>query len=224
MTLISSIQEKYARLQNEVRQYSPTPDDVWIMAVSKYATVEQTRNMIAAGLTLFGENKVQDGIRKKTEVDPNMQKEWHLIGHLQSNKVKKAVSQFDMIQSVDSLALLTKIGIEAQNIGKTMPVLLEINSGEEPQKFGFLPSEIEENHTQLFTCPGIVIMGLMTMGPLTGSAEGSRPYFKRTKKLYERLKSVYSDITILSMGMSADYSVALEEGSTLIRLGSFFIQ
>lgn len=224
MTMVDSIREKHSHLKSIVSAHSPNPEAVQIMAVTKYATPAQTQAMIQAGLTLLGENKVQNGMEKQLAVDPNHACIWHFIGHLQSNKVKKAVANFDLIQSVDSLSILEKIGQEAQAIGKKMPVLLEINSGEEPQKYGFFISEIETHHEQFFACPGVEIKGVMTMGPLGKSPEESRPFFLRTKKLYEGLKSVYSGVNILSMGMSSDYPIALEEGSTLIRLGSFFIQ
>ncbi len=189
-----------------------------IMGVTKYASLEQTQAVVDSGLLLLGENKVQDGIQKITQIN-NPDIEWHLIGHLQSNKVKKAVAHFSMIQSVDSLKLLTKIGEESRLLDKTMPVLLEINLGNEPNKHGFNEEDIWLNHAQLWQVNGVLIQGIMIIPPFSDNPETTRPYFKRAKKLYDHLKSVYSNISILSMGMSSDFNVALQEGSNLIRVG-----
>jgi hypothetical protein len=149
--------------------------------------------------------------------------EWHFIGRLQTNKVMKAVEIFDLIETVDSLKLGKEISRHSLEQGKIMPVLIEINSGREPQKSGVLPEEAEALVRDLAGLPGIKVEGLMTMGPETGDPEESRPYFRLVKELFDRLRSFAIPgvtMTWLSMGMSHSYRVAVEEGANMVRLGT----
>lgn len=195
-----------------------------LMAVTKYASVDQTRHLIDAGVTLLGENKVQDGLAKQAAFVDRPALAWHLIGHLQTNKIKKAVTGFSGIDSVDSLKVLHKIGAESEAIGMTTSVLIQVNMGREPQKTGFLPEELLEFHPQLWAVSGVKIAGLMIVVPASSTVEVIRPYFSDAKKLYDRLKSVYSGVHTLSMGMSSDFEIALQEGSTLVRVGSLLFE
>jgi pyridoxal phosphate enzyme (YggS family) len=148
---------------------------------------------------------------------------WHFIGHLQTNKAKRAVEVFDLIETVDSLKLGLEIDKRSCEQGKVMPVFIEINSGREPQKSGVLPEDAEGLVRELARLPSLKVEGLMTMGPETGDPEGSRPYFRLTKDIFDRLKNLSipgAVLVSLSMGMSHSYRVAVEEGANLVRLGT----
>jgi pyridoxal phosphate enzyme (YggS family) len=197
------------------------PEGVRLVGAAKTRTPEEILEAIEAGLEIVGENYVQEA-EKALQVIGGRAK-WHLIGHLQSNKAKKAVKIFDMIETVDSSKLARAIDRASQNIGKVMPVLLEINSGEEPQKAGVVPEEAITLIKEISTLKNITIMGLMTMGPFAGDPEEARPYFQRTKKIFEEIKLLDLrgvEMKYLSMGMSNSYRVALEEGANLIRIGT----
>lgn len=151
------------------------------------------------------------------------QVEWHFIGHLQKNKVKKAVTLFDMIETVDSPEIAVEIEKRCAQIGKVMPVLIEINSGREPQKSGVYPEKAVELISNISLLPHIRVKGLMTMGPPAGLPEESRPYFRETKNLFDRIKELNLpnvEMQYLSMGMTDSYRFALEEGANVIRLGN----
>jgi len=197
------------------------PEGVRLVGAAKTRTPEEILEAIEAGLEIVGENYVQEA-EKALQVIGGKAK-WHLIGHLQSNKAKKAVKIFDMIETVDSIKLAGAIDKASQNIGKVMPVLMEINSGEEPQKAGVMPEEAITLIKEISTLKNITIMGLMTMGPFAGDPEEARPYFQKTKKIFEEIKLMALpgvEMKYLSMGMSNSYKVALEEGANLIRIGT----
>jgi pyridoxal phosphate enzyme (YggS family) len=197
------------------------PEGVRLVGAAKTRTPEEILEAIEAGLEIVGENYVQEA-EKALRVIGGRAK-WHLIGHLQSNKAKKAVKIFDMIETVDSSKLARAIDKASQNIGKVMPVLIEINSGEEPQKAGVMPEEAVTLIEEISALKSITIMGLMTMGPFAGDPEEARPYFQKTKMIYEEIKSMALpgvEMEYLSMGMSNSYKVALEEGANLIRIGT----
>jgi hypothetical protein len=148
---------------------------------------------------------------------------WHFIGHLQKNKVKKAVRIFDMIETVDSAEIAREIDKRCAQIGKIMLVLIEINSGREEQKAGVFPEEAEQLVKEISTYQNIRIMGLMTMGPRVGNPEDSRPYFVETTRIFERIQKLNlpdADMRYLSMGMTNSYKVAMEEGANIVRIGS----
>ena len=176
---------------------------------------------IEAGVTAIGENRIQEAERKFTSDLPPVEK--HLVGHLQRNKVKKAVALFDMIETVDSLELAVEIDKRCAQIGKIMPVLIEINSGREPQKSGVLPEEALALASEISALPNIRLMGLMTMGPRFGDPEQARPYFQATRAAFERLSAQnLPNVTMryLSMGMSNSYQMAIEEGANIVRIGT----
>ena len=197
------------------------PEGVELVAAAKSREPREILEAIDAGIKIIGENYVQEAERAYREIGGKVR--WHFIGHLQKNKVKKAVAISDMIETVDSIGIAAEIDIRCAQTGKTMPVLIEINSGRESQKAGVFPEDAERMLTALATLKNIRVMGLMTMGALTDRAEDSRPYFATTRKLFERLQKLdmpHAEMRYLSMGMSGSYEIALEEGANIIRIGS----
>ncbi len=197
------------------------PNGVELVGAAKGRTAREIEEAIDAGLKIVGENYIQETVLVQKDVSRDV--EWHFIGHLQRNKVKKAVGIFDMIESLDSLRLAEEINKRCGEIGKVMPVLVEVNSGREKQKFGVLPEDVEELVRSASTLPNIKIMGLMTMGPRFGNPEDSRPYFQETRKIFERLKQLdlpNVEMRYLSMGMTNSYRIALEEGANMVRIGT----
>jgi pyridoxal phosphate enzyme (YggS family) len=197
------------------------PDGVELVGAAKGRTAREIEEAIDAGLKIVGENYIQEAMLVQESM--NKDAEWHFIGHLQRNKVKKAVGIFDMIESLDSLRLAEEIDKRCEKIGKVMPVLVEVNSGREEQKFGVLPEDVEELVRKASTLPNIKIMGLMTMGPRFGNPEDSRPYFIKTREIFEKIKRLNLpnvEMRYLSMGMTNSYRVALEEGANMVRIGT----
>jgi len=209
------IKENVKRILNEL------PEGVTLVGAAKTRTPEEMMEAVEAGLTIIGHNYVQEA-EKAFEAIGNRAK-WHMIGHLQSNKAKKAVRFFDMIETVDSMKLARAIDKGSADIGKTMPVLIEINSGREPQKAGVLPEDAISLIREMAGLEHVEIKGLMTMGPFTGDPEDARPYFKTTKALFDEVNRTHIkgvDLACLSMGMSNSYPVAIEEGATMVRIGT----
>ena len=195
--------------------------DITLMAVSKTHPIESILKLADCGQTLFGENRVQEIERKFSKKFQHIK--LHMIGHLQSNKVKKAVALVDAIDSVDSLALARRIGQESVRIGKIMPILIEYNTSNESSKAGF-NNELEYFSflDQVGSIEGVRVGGLMTVGPLGGDESALRKAFSYLRELRERSRTAHPelDFNILSMGMSQDFSIAIEEGSTLVRIGT----
>ena len=209
------IRENVQQLLNEL------PSGVELAAASKTRTTEEVLEAVESGIKIVGENYVQE-TEKIYEVIGNKAK-WHLIGHLQKNKVKKAVRLFDMIETVDSVDIAREIDKRCAQIGKVMPVLIEINSGREEQKSGVLPENAEQLTKAISSLPNIKVMGLMTMGPRFGNPEDSRPYFVTTREIFERIKALELpniEMACLSMGMTNSYKIALEEGANMVRIGT----
>jgi pyridoxal phosphate enzyme (YggS family) len=197
------------------------PPGVTLVAAAKGRTVEQMRAAIRAGVTHVGHNYVQDAEPMIPLVPEPVR--WHMIGHLQTNKVKKAVELFDIIETVDSWRLAQEIDKRCAAIGKLMPVLVEVNSGGEANKTGVLPEEVSGLAAQLAQLPHIRVQGLMTMGPRFGDPEDSRPYFQATRTAFKRLAQTpipNVEMRYLSMGMSNSYRVAIEEGANMVRIGT----
>jgi len=207
--------------QNIDRILSELPNGVQLVAAAKTRAPQEILEAVESGVKILGENYVQEAERAYEVVGSKA--EWHFIGHLQKNKVKKAVKLFDMIETVDSLELAREIDKRCTQIGKVMPVLVEVNSGREEQKSGVFPEETEQLVREISSLPNIRVMGLMTMGPRFGNPEDSRPYFVETKKIFERIKKLsLPDIQMryLSMGMTNSYKIALDEGANMVRIGS----
>lgn len=223
-----SLADRLARVRQTVAEAAlrsgRRPEDVLIIGVTKTVPLVLIEEAWAAGLQHFGENRVQEAEEKITAwraAHPERQATWHLIGHLQTNKARAAVSLFDTIQSIDSLRVAEAVSRRAVQAGRTVPVLLEVNVGGEPTKYGFHPDAVIAAAGQVARLPGLRIVGLMTVAPLVADPEAVRPVFRRLRELRDTLQIHYPSIPWqhLSMGMTNDYVVAIEEGATMVRLG-----
>ncbi len=207
--------------ENIHKIFSELPDGVELEAACKARSIEEILEAVESGIKIIGENYIQEAESAFKVVGSKTK--WHFIGHLQKNKIRKAVKIFDMIETVDSLELVELLNKASSEENKTMPVLMEVNSGRERQKFGVLPEEVKELIDKISKLNNIKIMGLMTMGPVTGNPEDARPYFIETRKLFEEIKNQNLpnvEMKYLSMGMSNSYKIAIEEGANLVRIGS----
>ena len=192
-----------------------------LVAAAKAREPHEILTAVEAGVQIIGENYVQE-VERAYEIIGNRVK-WHFIGHLQKNKIKKAVQLFDMIETVDSVDLARAIDSRCAQIGKVMPVLIEINSGREKQKSGVLPEDAEQLVRDIAGFNNVRVAGLMTMGPQLGNPEDSRPYFVETRRVFNaigRLDLPDVEMKYLSMGMTNSYRVALEEGANMVRIGT----
>ena len=197
------------------------PPGVELVAAAKTKTPGAILEAVEAGVKIIGENYVQEAAEAYASV--GRKAEWHFIGHLQTNKVKKAIEIFDMIETVDSFDLAAEIDKRGRNAGKIMPILVEINSGEEEQKFGVRPAGAESLLRAIAPLQNVRIRGLMTMGPFEGDPEAARPYFRITRRLFEdfvRLALPGVEMRFLSMGMTNSYRIAVEEGANMVRVGT----
>ena len=197
------------------------PEGVRLVGAAKTRAPEEVVAAVDAGLTAVGHNYVQEAEAMFDAVGRRV--EWHLIGHLQRNKAKRAVALFDVIETLDSLRLANAIDRHAADAGKVMRVLVEINSGEESSKTGVRPEEVDDLVRQVAELPHIRVAGLMTMGPAFGDPENARPYFRITRQAFQRLGAAEIpnvDMRHLSMGMSNSYQVAMEEGANVVRIGT----
>jgi len=197
------------------------PSDVLLVAAAKTRTPEEVKCAIDAGVKVIGYNYVQEAERMFPHVGNSAL--WHMIGHLQRNKVKKAVHLFDMIETIDSWRLAESVSSHCAAIEKIMPALIEINSGRESNKTGVLPEDIDELILKIKDLPNIRVQGLMTMGPRFGDPEEARSYFKATKTAFDHLSKAgieNVEMRYLSMGMSNSYQVAIEEGANMVRIGT----
>ena len=209
------IKENVKRLLDEL------PEGITILAAAKTRNADEISEVIKAGIKIIGENYLQDAQGVINNVKEKA--EWHFIGHLQRNKVKKTIDVFDMIESVDSLRLAKEIEKWCERQNKIMQVLIEVNSGEENQKNGVAPKDVVQLIREISSLNHVRIMGLMTMGPRFGDPEESRPYFKKTREVFEEIKDLHLpnvEMKYLSMGMTNSYKVAIEEGSNLVRIGT----
>ncbi len=207
--------------QNVRHILAELPQGVQLVAAAKTRRPHEILEAVAAGVTIIGENYIQEAERARAVVGNKVK--WHFIGHLQKNKVKKAVAIFDMIETVDSVEIATEIDRRCAQIGKIMPVLIEVNSGREKQKSGVFPEKVEQLVREISTLPHIKVMGLMTMGPRLGNPEDARPYFAETKRIFDRIKGLnlpHVEMKYLSMGMTNSYRVAIEEGANIVRIGT----
>jgi len=211
-----------SRITENIRRIlAELPEGVELVAAVKSRRPEEILEAIEAGVRILGENYLQEAETAYQAIGTRAQ--WHFIGHLQKNKVKKAVQLFDVIETVDSVEIAALIDKHCQQAGKIMPVLIEVNSGREPQKSGVLPEDTERLLRQIAEYQNIRVQGLMTMGPAAGDPEDSRPYFVETRKVFEKIKTLNIsgvEMKYLSMGMTNSYLVAIEEGANIVRLGS----
>ncbi|MFO8164961.1 MAG: YggS family pyridoxal phosphate-dependent enzyme [Thermodesulfobacteriota bacterium] len=209
------IKETAERLINEL------PEGVRLLAAAKERNAYEISEAIKGGIKIIGENYLNDTLGVINEV--TQKAEWHFIGHLQRNKVKKVIEIFDMIESVDSLRLAKEIEKWCEKRNKVMPILIEVNSGEEDQKAGVAPKDVTQLLKDISSLNYVKIMGLMTMGPRFGDPEESRPYFRKTKEIFEKSKALHLpnvEMKYLSMGMTNSYEIAIQEGANLVRIGT----
>ncbi len=225
LSISSNLQVARERMHQAATRAKRDADLVRLMAVSKTFPPEAITEAYAAGQRLFGENKVQEFADKADKLAGLTGAEFHLVGHLQSNKAAKAVELFHAVDSVDSAKLATRLNAAAEAAGKTLPVLIEINIGGEEAKTGVAPDspELENLLRKAPEWPHLQIRGLMTVPPYTDDPEGARPYFRKLRELRDALAArSLPAVTLdeLSMGMSHDFEVAIEEGSTCVRIGT----
>ncbi len=219
MDLAANLEQVRRRIAAACERAGREPASVTLLAVSKGQPPEVVRAAADLGLTLFGENKVQEA-RAKIPLCPGRLR-WHLVGHLQTNKARDAVQWFEMIQSVDSLRLAEELQKQAERAARTVPVLLEVNVAGEASKFGYRPEQLLAELPALNALPRLEIRGLMTLAPWTPEPEKVRPVFRRLRELKTECEQrLGAPLEHLSMGMSGDFEVAIEEGATLVRLGT----
>ena len=196
------------------------PEEIKLVAVTKTATIEQIKEAISAGVKIIGENKVQEAKEKYQILSADI--EWHLVGHLQTNKVKYAIEIFDLIHSVDSIKLAKEIDRRSLQFGMITNVLVEVNVSGEETKYGIKPEEVEPFLKEISEFSRIKVRGLMTITPIAEDKEEVRPYFRKLRELFEKIKiknikNIRMDY--LSMGMTEDFEVAIEEGANMVRIG-----
>jgi pyridoxal phosphate enzyme (YggS family) len=204
-----------ARINKACRNVERDPSEVSLVAVSKTISADVVRAGISAGLTVFGENYIQEAQAKINEIDSPAV--WHFIGHLQSNKARFAVTLFDLIHSVDTVKLARELDKRAGAVGRRMPILVQVNISGEESKSGAARDQAEEFISQVLEFPNLATKGLMTMPPFFEDPDLARPYFKALRELKDKIGP---PLTELSMGMSGDFEAAIEEGATLIRVGT----
>ncbi len=205
---------------NVRRIFEELPPGVRLLAATKSRSVEEILEAIGAGVDLIGENYVQEAYEKYNRIGKRV--EWHFIGHLQRNKVKKALEIFDVIETVDDVKIAREINKRAGQMGKIAFVMIEINSAKEPQKAGVMPEDALDLADEVYSMENLQLIGVMTMGPLVENPEDIRPYFKITKRIFDEMRYIYGDeqIRYLSMGMTDTWRIAIEEGANIVRIGT----
>jgi PLP dependent protein len=225
MSIAENIAAVHERISGAAKRAGRRADEIAQMAVTKTHPPERIREAYAAGLRMFGENRVQEFAGKAGALTDLKDAQWHMIGHLQTNKAVKAAELFGAVDSVDSLKLAEKLDTAARSSGKKLDILIEINVGGEAAKSGVAPDshELEELLLAAPRLEGLEFQGLMTVPPLTEDPQGARPYFRKLRDLREviaKRKLPAVSVDVLSMGMSHDFEVAIEEGSTCVRVGT----
>ncbi len=200
---------------------SELPEGVDVVAAAKGHSSDEIREVLDAGIRLVGENYLQEARLVIPEIGNRAA--WHFTGHIQKNKVKYIVPLFDMIQTLDSLPLAEAVNEQAKKNGKILPVLIEVNSAEEPQKSGVMPGDVPSLIEQVGALENILVQGLMTMGPFLEDPKGLKPYFRATRDLFDKITMMHVprvEMKHLSMGMSDSYRIGIEEGATMVRIGT----
>jgi len=217
--------QRVHQLLNEIKRVCKmvqrNPEDITVLAATKYTTLEQANTLISAGIKVIGENRVQDAQQRFPELLPC---ERHFIGNLQTNKVRQAVKLFQMIESVDRIELALAIEKECEKLNKKMPVLIEVNVSKDSNKHGVDPQATFEFVREIAKFWHLQIRGLMAIVPYFENPEDARGYFRMMKSLFVLCRKQFKGFEILSMGMSNDFTVAIEEGSTEVRIGRYFFQ
>lgn len=219
-SITANIQEVVQQVRISALKANRNPSDIQIVTVTKTVPVEKIREAVDAGMTILGENRVQELVDKHPQVNGV---DWHLIGHLQTNKVKYIIDKISLLHSLDSIGLAEELDKRMKAAGRVLDVLVQVNVADESTKFGIKPGDTIDFIDSLRKLPGIKVKGLMTVGPYVTDFEEVRPVFRQLRELADKVKTMDFpgvEMVHLSMGMSNDYTVAIEEGATLIRLGS----
>lgn len=208
------------KIKKAALRTNKNPEEIKLVAVTKTATIKQIKEAISVGVKIIGENKVQEAKEKYQILSADI--EWHLVGHLQTNKVKYAIEIFDLIHSVDSIKLVKEIDKRSLQFGMITNVLVEVNVSGEETKYGIKPEEVEPFLKEISEFSRIRVRGLMTIAPIAEDKEEVRPYFRKLRKLFEKIKienmkNIRMDY--LSMGMTEDFEAAIEEGANMVRIG-----
>jgi len=220
VTIKNNLEIINEKIKKAALRVNRDPEEIKLVAVTKTATIEQIKEAISAGVKIIGENKVQEAKEKYQILSADI--EWHLVGHLQTNKVKYAIEIFDLIHSVDSIKLAKEIDRRSQQFGMITNVLVEVNISGEETKYGIKPEEVELFIKEISEFSRIKIRGLMTIAPIAEDKEEVRPYFRKLRELSKEIKSKNIKnvkMDYLSMGMTEDFEVAIEEGANMIRIG-----
>ena len=219
MSVVENFHQIHKSIVDAASRAERKPGSVSLLVVSKTWEASVIRPLVDAGHLLYGENRVQEASEKISLLPSHLK--WHLIGHLQKNKVRKALSLFETIHTVDSHELARQIDRIAHELGLFPRVLLQVNVGAEPQKHGFSPSGLREVMGDILTLPRLEIAGLMAIPPSRDDSEEVRPYFRALRELRDELEETFSHpLPELSMGMTSDFQVAIQEGATIVRVGS----
>lgn len=223
-----SFRERLALLQKEIEKSASragqNPENIVLVVITKGVEVSRIREAWGAGIRVIGENRVQEAAEKFAVLSGQSDLEWHLIGHLQRNKVKVAIKFFDFIQSLDSWELAQEINRRAGEQGKIQDCLVEVNISGESQKYGLAPGQLNEFLSSMEILKNVRVQGLMAIGPLRENPEEVRPYFRQMRQMFTdcgRRANELREMRYLSLGMSADFRIAIEEGANMIRVGNF---
>lgn len=208
----------HSRIAKAARRVGRDPADVRLIAVTKYAELPWVQHLVDAGVNILGESRPQQLVERAEKFGPEI--EWHLIGHLQRNKVRSVLPHVTLIHSIDSLRLLNRVNEIAAELSLQPRVLLEVNVSGEASKDGFAPDSLRDSWDQIVDQDSVEIVGLMTMAPASNDPENARPTFAALKSLRDELAETRLPLPELSMGMSGDFMIAIEEGATLVRIGS----
>lgn len=221
MTVKANLLLLNRKIEQAAERARRDPNEIKLVVVTKTVGANKIKEAIDCGASIIGENRVPEALAKRSEVDQRVA--WHMIGHLQSRKAKGAVEIFDMVQSVESISTAEALQKRCLETGREMPVLIEVNTSDEDQKYGIRPSEVEPFVRQVADLSELRIEGLMTMAAFVPDPEEARPSFRLLREIAENLKEkgiTRASFDTLSMGMSNDFEVAIEEGSTMVRIGS----
>lgn len=222
--ILENASEILRKMSHAAMRAGRQPDAVRLVAVSKTVPAERVREAMEAGLRVFGENRVQEARDKIAALQTSRLEftgvQWHLIGHLQKNKAKYAVQLFDLIHSVDSLELADELNRQAAKLGKVQRVLIEVKLSDEETKEGIAEEDLGALIAHVRRCPALSLEGLMTMPPYDPDPEKARPYFRRLRELRDGFTRAEAALPELSMGMSHDFAVAIDEGATMVRIGT----
>ena len=219
--VVENLKKVEEKIQRACEKSGRSRSEVTLIAVSKTKPIEMMQEAMETGVNIFGENKVQEIVKKEVELPKDV--EWHLIGHLQRNKVRQIAGKVKRIHSVDSLRLAEQIQKEYEKIGKIADILLEVNVAREESKYGLMPEETEDVIREIANFPNIKVHGLMTIAPFVEDPEKNRIHFQNLRKLLVDINGKNIDnvsMSELSMGMTGDYEVAIEEGATFVRVGT----